>query len=586
MMNRRILAGALCAMLLLATSCGQDTPPASSDGITMDSTSTGSEAITTAESSMDGSTTSSGSGSTEESGSGTTRSQTGGKTGSTQKTNGGQPTKTVTTTTTKTTGKSTPVAVEKTLKPLTASDESQFWGNPDRGFRSELSVDLAVLSEQQDKESYCKTRILTALAQHRDHPGDVIVVVQTYLYLTAYKDGDIPAKGLDALKTYLRVLKEMGIKCQPRFLYMTMMPDPENEAKQEIILRHIDQLAPVIKEFKDVIQAFPICFIGAFGEWHSDGLKYEVDKKAVCKAVMEKLVVPNGLYGLIRLPEYKNLMKGESWYNRLGVENDAVFGKVPYGYGNADAGTGGLEDGNEQWLQLTREAAYTPQDGETYWNDWLKENDAWIDGLRCVLQFSEHRFTTLSIKHCYLDWGRDEKAEIGKWKKLPVTEDWLKQNKILYDADWFKDKNGKVVSRNVFEFVRDHLGYRVVGKNLKVTGNSKPSANIQVDMTIENRGFSAAFNLESGFAILDANNKVVSTVKCGNPETWYNRNPDNYNDGKQLSHKLSTKIQLPKKAGHYKLAFYLKNTLNRYARISIDTNVVNGYHVLHEFDIA
>lgn len=89
----------------------------------------------------------------------------------------------------------------------------------------------------------------------------------------------------------------MGIKSQPRFCYMTSMPDPDHEASQETMLRHIDQLAPVIKEMKDTIQAFPICFIGAWGEWHSDGLKYPIDKKVICKAVMEKLVIPNGLYG-------------------------------------------------------------------------------------------------------------------------------------------------------------------------------------------------------------------------------------------------------------------------------------------------
>ena len=47
--------------------------------------------------------------------------------------------------------------------------------------------------------------------------------------------------------------------------------------------------------YKRQIQAFPICFIGAWGEWHSDGLKYPIDKKVICKAVMEKLVIPLSL---------------------------------------------------------------------------------------------------------------------------------------------------------------------------------------------------------------------------------------------------------------------------------------------------
>ena len=478
------------------------------------------------------------------------------------------------------------VAVAKNLQPLTASDDAAFKSNPDRGFRGSTAVDVYAMSIQRNMRSYAKELIQSAMGQSDMNPLDTTMVMQNYFYLYAYNNGDISARGLEGIKTFLRVQAEMGIKSQPRFCYMTSMPDPDHEASQETMLRHIDQLAPVIKEMKDTIQAFPICFIGAWGEWHSDGLKYPIDKKVICKAVMEKLVIPNGLYGLIRLPEYKNLMKGETWYNRLGIENDAVFGKVPYGYGNADGGTGGLEDGTDQWLQLIKEAAYTPQDGEIYWNSWFPENDAWVDGKRCVLQFSEHRFSTLSIMHSYLDWGRKETSEIGKWKKIAMTEDWLKKNGVLYDANWFKDKNGKAVSRNLFEFVRDHLGYRIVGQSLKITGDSKPSAPIQVAMSLQNRGFAAAFNLESGFAILDSQNKVVSTVKCGNPAAWYNRNPDNYSDTKQLTHTLSAKMKLPGRAGRYKLAFYLKNSLNRYARVSIDAAVVNGYHILHEFDVA
>ena len=110
---------------------------------------------------------------------------------------------------------------------------------------------------------------------------------------------------------------------------------------------------------------------------------------------MEKLVIPNGLYGLIRLPEYKNLLKGTKVYDRIGVENDSIFGKIPdMGYG-----TGGLDEGTDQWAQLVKEAAYTPQEGELYWNSWLTENNVTVNGFKVIQQLSEHRFTTLSIHH-------------------------------------------------------------------------------------------------------------------------------------------------------------------------------------------
>lgn len=44
-------------------------------------------------------------------------------------------------------------------------------------------------------------------------------------------------------------------------------------------------------------------------------------------------------------------------------------------------------------------------------------------------------------------------------------------------------------------------------------------------------------------------------------------------------------MKLPAAHGQYKLAFYLKNSLGQFARVSVQTDMVNGYHILHTFDI-
>ena len=45
-------------------------------------------------------------------------------------------------------------------------------------------------------------------------------------------------------------------------------------------------------------------------------------------------------------------------------------------------------------------------------------------------------------------------------------------------------------------------------------------------------------------------------------------------------------LKLPAKPGRYKLAFYLKNTADQYARLSNRTPMAGGYHILHEFDVS
>ena len=249
-------------------------------------------------------------------------------------------------------------------------------------------------------------------------------------------------------------------------------------------------------------------------------------------------------------------------------------------------GTGGLDGGSDQWMQLLREAAYTPQEGELYLQYWFKENDVELDNLKILEQLSEHRFTTLSLIHSYVDAGAGDDTNIGKWKKEPITESWLKGRGIQYDPAWFRDKAGKTIRRNMFEFVRDHLGYKLVAQRVKVSGSGKPSSALNVEMPLINYGFAAAFNLESGFVLLDSGNQVVSTVKSGVPETWYNRNPAQYTDSRNLTHTLKATLKLPAKPGRYKLAFYLKNTADQYARLSNRTPMAGGYHILHEFDVS
>ena len=580
-MKRRITGCLLCLLILLGMSaCGPASSPASSDGSTIDSSAQATDPSTQATDQTEGISTdmtnqsaTTFSADATQKGPGSSRRPT---TTASRTQNTDRPTITAAT---KTPDSGTPAAVDKALVPLNSEEDNLLWKNPDRGYRLDAWCDLDEMALSKDPKALMKSRI-----REKEPPEGIPMICQTYIYLSGYNDRDITPKALEALGKVFEAHEEMGIRMQPRFCYAKNINDPLTDAPQEIMLRHIKQIAPVIKEWSHVIQFFPMCFIGAWGEWH--GEYYDIDKALVARTVMEELVVPNNLYALIRLPAYKNLLKGTPYYNRIGIENDSIFGKImDMGYG-----TGGLDGGSDQWVQLVREAAYTPQEGELYLQEWFADGQEGegveINNLKVLEQLSEHRFTTLSLIHSYVDAGAGPNTNIGKWKKEIITESWLKSKGIQYDPAWFRNKAGQTVTRNMFEFVRDHLGYKLVAQKVKVTGESKRASTISVEMPLINYGFAAAFNLESGFAILDANNQVVSIVKSGNPETWYNRNPKEYSDSRNLTHTLKASIKLPGQAGRYKLAFFLKNTGEQYARLSNRLSVVNGCHILHEFDVT
>ncbi len=483
------------------------------------------------------------------------------------------------------------VLVEKHLEPLTSEDDALLWMNPDRGYRIDSWCDLYEMSLIQDPKETMTQRLLS-----QEPPEGMPRVSQTYIYLSGFNDRDISDKGLRVLDDIFQAHLDLGLRVQPRFLYPKNRNDPINDAPQEVILRHIEQLAPVIQKWSHVVQFFPVCFVGVWGEWY--GETYPLDRRLIAQTVMEKLVMPNNLYALMRLPTYKNLLEGTPYYDRIGIENDSVFGKLP---DLVSYGTGGLDEGTEQWEQLVREAAYTPQEGELFMQYWFDSNGVELDNQKVLIQLSEHRFTTLSAIHSYVDGGAGPETEIGQWKEEPVTEAWLTENGLQYDPAWFRNKAGQTVERNMFEFVRDHLGYKLVAQSVKVTGTGAPGSTVTMEMPLINYGFAAAFNLESGFAILDENYQTVSTVACGDPETWYNRNPEDYTDSRHLTHTLQASMELPAEPGRYRLAFYLKNTAGQYARLSNRLDVVNdpadptvaqaadpvptGFHILHEFDL-
>ena len=64
---------------------------------------------------------------------------------------------------------------------------------------------------------------------------------------------------------------------------------------------------------------------------------------------------------------------------------------------------------------------------------------------------------TISI----MDGKTMDDLNIMSWKQVKVYPSLLNDNNILFDESYFKDAEGNEVVRSFYEFVRDHLGYRL-----------------------------------------------------------------------------------------------------------------------------
>jgi hypothetical protein len=97
-------------------------------------------------------------------------------------------------------------------------------------------------------------------------------VIQSRYHLAAFRTQDLTANYLEFLDRDFATARAGGIKLAVRFAYNYPFGGPDASLSQ--ILRHLDQLQPILQRNKDVIAFMEAGFVGCWGEWHnsSNGL--------------------------------------------------------------------------------------------------------------------------------------------------------------------------------------------------------------------------------------------------------------------------------------------------------------------------
>ena len=190
-------------------------------------------------------------------------------------------------------------------------------------------------------------------------------LVHLNIRLDDWRETDIPQQILDGLQTNFDSIRDAGVKAIMRFAYnQGPYPDSEPDASKAQILRHIEQLTPLLQTNSDVIAWLEAGFIGAWGEWHTstNGLDNLTDKRDILNAVLT--AIPNR-YVQVRYPA--NIIEmfsdpDEAAKARVAHHNDCFLSS------NTDVGTYERDgvitiDRDKKYLaELTR---FTPMSGET-----------------------------------------------------------------------------------------------------------------------------------------------------------------------------------------------------------------------------
>lgn len=460
--------------------------------------------------------------------------------------------------------------IQKTFSGIRPDDENGRNGlaNPERGFRWENRI--GSFDQKWQDEKWLDS------IKNRCKPNGV-TVTQAYCELIKYCDMErIPDEQIKRLEESFDAVRQNGIKLLLCFRYEMDVKDGKGPTL-ETILSHIEQLKPVLLKNMDIIAVFQTGFIGLYGEWHRShhGLdKNPAAQEKVLRALLE--ILPPDRKLVIRYPRHKNIfvkrVSGRADLQPITLKQahsmrpEARIGFANHGFMVA------LNDGatfaprpSKEYDYMTEESLFLPMEGELFWASNRPHGVAKDDGLEAIQRLWEHHFTLFSYAHnhsIYEGWTWKEKFNarysIDEWKEDEVNIEFLKENDLPHSVDYFKNAKGEYIPRSVFEYIRDHLGYRLELQSASYPKAIRRGGSFGVKMNLVNRGFAAPVNPRPVYLVLVGENQV-SKIAVGkvDPRTWYPCLPENR---KSLApvHSLNFTGNLPPmQPGTYKLGLWL-----------------------------
>jgi hypothetical protein len=397
-----------------------------------------------------------------------------------------------------------------------------------------------------------------------------LTLAQTYCYLDAFVGKPISDEKLALLQQSFDRLREHGLKAVLRFAY-ERDTDRRGGPTLADILGHLDQLAPLIRQNVDVIFVMQAGFVGAWGEWHSSTHGLENDHAALAAIIAKVLeVLPPDRMTQVRVPKYKRWVLSDPRLGgfaevtaqtahtalpaaRIGFHNDGFLAGPSHGGTWPEPPHFG-SPGNPEFDLMTRESPYVAVDGELFWSDL----GGVIDGLQAALGLRLHHYTSFSLAHSFSE--REGKPySIDAWMQTPLTIEQVREAKLPLSDGYFEDGAGHPVPRTQFEYLRDHLGYRLELQRAAFPRQIRAGGQFAVEVEVINRGFSTLHNPRPVLFVLIGGGRVIELpVPEADPRRWQPYEPGD-TDYRPLLHRIGGKFRCPPDLppGPYRLGWWL-----------------------------
>lgn len=232
---------------------------------------------------------------------------------------------------------------------------------------------------------------------------------------------------------------------------------------------HLEQLIPIIHEYKDYIFVYQGMLIGNWGEMHTSKFVSPQKLKELWQIMQSN--IGEDVYFAVRKPSFWRLLHPQSCdspqliCDKMGLFDDAIFGSNTHlgTFGSTSREHSGWESlwNRESELNFENELCLkVPNGGEALSGElFLKEGS--------IPQILD----TLKKMHItYLNEAYD-KVILDSWKQWNCAQGNIWQNKTLY------------------EYIGAHLGYRFVVRDVSFTLSEEERNKMHLQIYIENVGF-------------------------------------------------------------------------------------------------
>jgi hypothetical protein len=371
---------------------------------------------------------------------------------------------------------------------IDTTDAMQTLANYDRGFYTPQVLHLKPSGGKPIEKPWSK--LLHLRAEISEFSSRAWLGIDT----TGGKKDTTWGKSQDLTEDALNVLQTTfdNIRKNDGFVIVRICYDPWYNGRSNVtpehkwVLRHVEQLAPVLSKNTDVILALEMGMHGAYGEMHSD-TSITYDRIAEATNLMLRNTPPE-LKILTRTGNYSAKVlgfdnwgvdfhidgekfaeiakaKGDTMY-RVGMFNDGYLGtQYDYGTWGADCKTSICREEGVAWLE--KYGINTPYGGEALTT---------AGGYQVINtpEFLAYEGFRTHTSYLNIQWNNNL---IDSWKKSH------------FQAKDFEYDGTKIDSLTGFKYINDHLGYRYVLRELWMTDTVGADGIFRAKFRVQNVGF-------------------------------------------------------------------------------------------------